>query len=337
MTKHAISFLRKDNKYLIRDATQFDDIARRLMLVSAPILILLGTVGNLSSILILSRPTMRKMSVSALLTVLVSVDTLALYVTLLPYFIENLTGVRPRDTSLFACVFLVHIIVACRWCSSWIMVAVTSQQLLSVYCPIRARNINLPKTSWAASAVIGLTCTAATSHFWGNYHVKIETNKNISIINYCAKIDAHFLDIIWPRIDFAFGTLLPFLLILACDVALICWVISKRSNKKKSIINLTCMLLAVSFVCNILSLPRPIYFLGRPFWLKADDPNEKARAKLFLSVANILQGLNHATHFLVYCASGAAFRRQVKETLCRCHNRVDIVSNKGTGHAQART
>ena len=323
-------------------ASQFteDTISHWIGLVASPILVTCGTIFNALSIIVLSQPGMRKMAASAFLIALAIVDVFVLYTSQLTVFVERLTGINPRHTSLFACKSIVYILVASRWCSAWIMVAMTSQRLIAVYKPLTARQFNTPRISLIVIISIVVICWSVASHFLGNYHVTIATRNNVTIVNHCAKRHDRFIYDIWPYIDMIAGTCVPFVLICICNSALVNWVLSTSRQRARSRIggqfrtmaNMTYMLLAVTFAFLTLTLPITTYFVGRPYWMRSRDPHDKAKMGLFYVVANMLQGVNHAINFVLYCVAGPAFRKQLS-TLCCCGNKDRVPEEHSFGNS----
>ncbi|ESP05493.1 hypothetical protein LOTGIDRAFT_97704, partial [Lottia gigantea] len=115
-----------------------------------PILINIGTIGNLMSILVLTRSNMRKSRVSIYLTVLSSCDILVLYTGLLRQVIMYHTNSDVRILSDFSCkINTVDF-------SVWILVAVTVERIVSVWFPHHVRHTCTVKSSTVTLVIISM-------------------------------------------------------------------------------------------------------------------------------------------------------------------------------------
>ena len=88
----------------------------------------------------------------------------------------------------------------------------------------------------------------------------------------------------------------------------------KLSNAEQRRVDaMTNMLLSVSVVFVLLTLPTSIYLLFPVTWLyEFDSPHQEAQVNLGWAVCNMLVCVNHSINFLLYCISSTLFRRQVK-------------------------
>lgn len=76
---------------------------KTLMIYLPPIIIAVGTVGNVLSVVTLTRKPMRRYSTFSYLAVLAIADTVVIYVGLCRLWLAELTGVDVRDVSDVTC------------------------------------------------------------------------------------------------------------------------------------------------------------------------------------------------------------------------------------------
>ena len=93
-----------------------------------PILLFLGTLGNLMSFIILMNRTMRKFSTYIYLAVLSLTDILVLYVGLLSMWVGELTSYYVRDQSDWSCKIFNVLGCTVSDYSVWLIIAVTVER-----------------------------------------------------------------------------------------------------------------------------------------------------------------------------------------------------------------
>ena len=101
---------------------------KTLLYYVPPVLLFLGTFGNLLSFIILMNRTMRKFSAYIYLAVLSLTDILVLYVGLLSMWVGELTSYYVRDQSDWSC--KIYNVLGCTVSdySVWLIIAVTVER-----------------------------------------------------------------------------------------------------------------------------------------------------------------------------------------------------------------
>ena len=301
--------------------------AKYIRLVAGMPIVLLGTLGNLLTIIVLCRKNMRKLPASIFLLALAVVDTMFLYLEIFHNWYLGLTDIFLRNTNITLCQLMRFLQVTVQWTSAWIIVSVTFQRLIAVCIPFKVKRLNTRTASCVSVITITTVSAIVSSHFFVTYHKAEYVRNNKTVINECAKRDPNFVYNIWPWIDIMVGSILPFILLIVCNCIIISRVLSsnKQFAKKQreaqqqsnaKVTNMTVMLLTLSFSFLIFTLPVMVYFLGRRYWNTDGDPHTKQKLRLFYTVASTLQGINHAVHFLLYSVSGTTFRKELTDMIC---------------------
>ena len=109
---------------------------KQLQLYVPPVLLLLGSVGNVLSLVILTRPAMRKYSAYVYLAVLAAADTLVLYVGLMRLWLGQLTGHDLLDASDWTCRLVTVVAYTVSDYSGWLIIAVTLERYVAVCHPL---------------------------------------------------------------------------------------------------------------------------------------------------------------------------------------------------------
>ncbi len=139
--------------------------------------------------------------------------------------------------------------------------------------------------------------------------------------------DIHFGIYIYPYIRLMKRCIVPFTIIIICNVILIYCLkraerhrdemsASNSDSERNSLGELTLMLIAVSFTYLVLTLPTNIMdpvsnVLWDPFSRKRE-----AQIHLFIQICIFLDECNAAVNVLLYCVSGSTFRNEAARLLC---------------------
>jgi hypothetical protein len=109
-----------------------------LLLVGLPLIIVVGSVGNVLSIVVLRRRVMQMSAASFYLIVLAFSDLSILYFSALKTWIRMVFGFELLHTSDVACKLLKYIFFTSSHLSSWLVVAITVERLVVVRFPFKA-------------------------------------------------------------------------------------------------------------------------------------------------------------------------------------------------------
>ena len=146
--------------------------------------------------------------------------------------------------------------------------------------------------------------------------------------------------LVWPWVDAAVYSFLPFIIIMFLNVRIIRRVLAARCRRRNlsqppeclptspssstrrssgdTNSRLTVMLLCISFTFLAMTLPVNIVLIATGFWNVSDiDVDRAAKFKLVRTITELLMYANHSSNFFLYCATGQKFRRQICLLLCR--------------------
>ena len=146
--------------------------------------------------------------------------------------------------------------------------------------------------------------------------------------------------LVWPWVDAAVYSFLPFVVIMFLNVRIIRRVLAALAKRRslshppegkvdspggstrrgggESSTRLTVMLLCISFTFLAMTLPVNIVLIATGFWNKSQfDVARTAKFKLVRTITELLMYANHSSNFFLYCATGQKFRRQICLLLCR--------------------
>ncbi|XP_059160046.1 probable G-protein coupled receptor 139 [Physella acuta] len=300
-----------------------EDVANYfLWTVMSPILLTIGTMGNILSIVVLTRRTSQT---SVYLMALSLADILVLNTGLLRQFIKRVSGIDVRLLSEPGCKMHVMTVYSSLHISVWILVAFTCERIISVFAPHKVRSYCTRLTSTAA--VAGITCLllALNSHFV--YGMGRGGNHTLITCSELYPEYENFLSFTWPWIDFSVFCLVPCVVLLAGNTSIVLGVLaSKRKSRRVGPIleasaqplprnktsSMTAVLLMLNLVFVLTTAPVSLFFILYPSWQeRIRTEQDVARANLVFAAVNLFQYLNNALNFLLYCGSGTKFRQDL--------------------------
>ncbi|XP_067650870.1 FMRFamide receptor-like [Haliotis asinina] len=311
-------------------------INKLLLLYVPPILIIIGTFGNLFSFVVLRRRPMLKVSTYFYLASLAIADSLVLYIGLLRLWIGELTGVDIQVQANWLCKLTVILGYVSSDTSVWLIMAVTVERFIVVCYPFKATEMcNVPRARWVIFVLICLMF-AINLHFLWTVEL-IETPVDGKNIANCDAVDNHtvLVDEVWPWVDGIIYSFLPFVTILILNILIIRQVLNARGSRERmrsmterrkleggkkqpgeGSTKLTVMLLTVSFNFLITTLPMNVSMIVLAFRGDNNDMHETVQFNLAKTVTELLMYVNHSINFFLYCATGQKFRQQVLQLIC---------------------
>ena len=299
-------------------------VSRALWIFGPPVLLVMGTIGNILSVIVLQKQSLKEMSVSFYLSALAIADTLALYIGLLNFWLARVTGTGVWSLSSITCKFYKFLLYTSNDYCAWILVIVSVQRFIAVYSPFEAKILNTKQRAILCLSVLLFLLIAVNLHLFWTFDLRADT---VSVCDVSHKSHHHFVTSVWPWVDFSVGSFVPFLILIVCNAMIIRKLVERHHDHQKNmnvtkgteyikITNMTVMLLTVTFVFLCLTSPIVIYNIGEPYWLEGADDFLKARLELASAISHLLLYLNNAVNFLIYCVSGPAFRKELRLMFC---------------------
>ncbi|CAF1284341.1 unnamed protein product [Rotaria magnacalcarata] len=317
------------------NCSEREDIARQIELYTYPILLAVGTVGNLLSFIVLIQ--MRQHSVYRYLTFMSLADTVVLYIGLLrELLLSSSFHIHIRGTIL--CKLHVFFFYNTLHLSSWFRCCLNLDRYIAVKFPIYT-------SKWCRTRQATINSTIVfTILFLVNVHLLIFVqnddhnnndnrhclNANRSTVNpfqyqrcYLHEDYVYFFEHIYTWIDMFLVTIIPFLFITLCNLTVINRVFlvsgsgkktdlvsrSKATNRLRS---LCLMMICSSFVFVATTLPVTAFIIDLLSNKSSIDVMRCRRIQW--TIYNILMYFNYAS-ILSYCLSGTEFRHVLMKTV----------------------
>ena len=311
--------------------------------VVPPVLILFGSIGNILSIVVLTRKSIRNSATALYLTFLAFSDILVLYTGLLRQWIFYVFEYDIRHLSEAVCKIHLWLVYTSLDFSAWILMALTMERVMATWWPFRARRLCSRLNAAVLIMAILFLLLAINSHFmYGMTHeTNVDENGTVSTVENCLAVNEGYIDFlrkVWSWIDFGMFCLFPLSVIVVGNICILANVMRSqrrlsavslqqeetRSRRRSSsgrggkFSSLTAMLLVLNTVFLITTLPISVYNIGYNHWVYTSNHQTIASLELWWAIVNMLMYTNNSVNFLLYCLSGSRFRKEAKKLFCGC-------------------
>ena len=244
-------------------------------------------------------------------------DTMYLYSnSMTKNFIKAVWSFNYSTQFPLGCALYVYFLLSSRCIGAWLIVSVTLERLLVTCMPLRARLIATRKRAAYVTAIITVVILAAYSYILIIYEVSVDEKgkKGCDMKVYYLDMGVDFAQKI---IDMVIYSILPTILLFGSN-AVIIYKVAQSSNfrqeraggaasgeaKDDASRRLTIMLLSVSTAFLIFTLPLAAFLTHSTlYWVD--------NFEIYYRSFYTLQIVNSAINFLLYAASGPAFRREL--------------------------
>lgn len=291
-----------------------------------PVLVFIGTCGNILNIIILSNSRLRKYSTSIFLISLAIVELLFLWVSAVPVTIHALTSIQVQNLGEVSCRLRMWIGQTCGAMSVWLLVLLNIERILLVKAPIFSRTKVTPTNALITTCITLAVIATLNTHFIFGMTIK-EHSSNSTHEKMCyfrSEEYKHFIDKTWSVYLFVLFTLLPFCIIFIGNINIAKVLITRRkrlaaihptneqvlsNNEKRKSSTLLLFILCTFFLITI--APYCIYLILKGNVQKFEG-RSLARWQLANSVVSALITSNAAFNFFFYFVSGTLFKQEWK-------------------------
>ncbi|KAL3836668.1 hypothetical protein ACJMK2_022090 [Sinanodonta woodiana] len=287
----------------------------------------LGLFGSIASLVTLSR--MKLFFTSAMyMAALAIVDGISLVIKLT--FVE----IKRSQISIggTACALFYYNGTWTQQYSNWILVAMTFERFIAIRFPLKVSKFCTKRNTFAVLLIILFTIMILNCHFLWTFHevphplFKYECMPRPEYETFLAKK--------WYWIDGVSYAMLPCLLLLICNGCIIHKIRASTGkqldltnnmhinagDKNKQQKQVTIMLLSLSIVFTILTLPNCIFFIVKDE-IQINSNYKVARFYLIYNVIYFLSDINQSINFYLYCVAGRKFRQKFIEVFTCKENR----------------
>ncbi|CAF2523895.1 unnamed protein product [Rotaria sp. Silwood2] len=300
----------------------------RCLSLYALLLIIVGTTGNLLTIIVLLRRNLRRLVTIRYLIVVSICDTVSLYGWNLNDFYKfNLSPDNDNieELSITHCRVMSFMTFVSLQLSSWCLTAVSLDRALSLYFLHWKQSYGKVKYTKYYISILTFICIALNSHilFLNGY---VTSAGNIKC--YATKSNAGYIYPQWERVHLVVYNLCPFAIMCICNTYII--VITVRSSRQQTestaptvqrknierYRQLTALLIIVTFAFVLLTLPACIYFVF--FRHNLEAKTERTYRYMIQISLNSVQFTSHGINFFLYCFSAKSFLNELNDMFNEC-------------------
>ncbi|KAK6180339.1 hypothetical protein SNE40_012511 [Patella caerulea] len=298
---------------------------------SSPVLIILGTIGNILVIAVLSCGKIRKSTTNIYFTAMAVCDILVLYTGLLRLWIQFTFNLDIRHVHPAICKIHRPLVTFSLQTSAWILVAMTIERYLSVVSPHTIKTRCTRRMTLIILSSIVVVLVGINIHFvFGLGDLTLVGDNNETFVFHCDSIQDDyykFTNDIWPWIDVAVYCFVPFGILSVFNMLILSTVFKGKrdlnrgtgctlnANSTKRISSLITTLFLINIVYFICTTPISVFMIGNIYWAAQPGTHLAAVQSLVFAIVNQFQYLNNVCNFILYCFSGSNFREWLK-SLC---------------------
>lgn len=311
-------------------SSSHQDVVTMTWMVSGPIIFFVGICGNGLILVVMTRHKMTGTSTCVHLCIMALADLVFLTIGLVPEWFEVCLKRKFKEIHPVTCKMEKFLLYISGDTSIWVLVIFTLDRLVAIAFPLRKKSVCTPSRAKLFGLVVLACAVVKNFHVFWTRGPEYKTGKNnvTYLKSNCGKPTSEFNQFesfVRPWIVFATVNVIPFSVILCCNVVIIralCRVrrvatigalVSPSASTDRSMVQMTAMCLSASFCFLICITPSIILVIGKPYWETAAT-NEYETAKGF---SNILTYVNHSVNFFLYCVTGRRFRRLLAWWACR--------------------
>ncbi|CAG2212155.1 probable G-protein coupled receptor B0563.6 [Mytilus edulis] len=316
---------------LLDQLNQYDEFKAAVVINNYYLYVLcaLGIPGSACALITICR--MKPLTSSSVYMAMLSlVDAMNLVFKLL-YLLLTLYDVRLFDngcrTMFFIGTFLMHY-------SNWLLVSMTIERFIAIWFPLQVTKLCTKRRAFINMIVLAIILMALNFQF---YWTTVELPHKVYVWQ-CSFMDeyVHFITKVWYWIDGAAYSIVPFILLLIFNTMIILG-IKMASSKQRMLTNkidktqntdkikhqqqITIMLVSISVVFIILTMPNCAFFIMQDYWDYTKDVHTYAQYFLVYNIVFFLSDLNHAINFYMYFLSGRKFRTMFINMICCCRKK----------------
>lgn len=277
---------------------------------TAPVMIVIGSIGNALAFVVLSRKMLKQWSVCFYLSLYAIINTAVLYIGCGLDWVSYLTQTaHVANQADWICRLWKFFFNVLSYSSIWVVVAMTMDRFVLMWYPRKAHQLCTVFMAKLVAIFIFVGLVVISIHAMWTYALTahgciIDSNK-----------DTHaFQTIAWPMASAIMYSYLPVVLIFTMDIFLVLGMVSptSRADTNPSQNRLTRAVLAVSIIFLLLYLPTVIvnillYSQQRYF----TQIHLRVRLSLLQEICQTLACLNNAISFILYFSIVPAMRQEL--------------------------
>ncbi len=289
------------------------DASDTLIKYSYPFLTGMGTVGNFLSFCIMNRKSLRDSVIGVNYAILAIVDTLNLWFSLFPYYLQEIHFTYYTDLSNFTCATGEAVQNILLVFSGLLISKISIERCISIYFPLKSKPYLTKKNAIRAALVLlSGTIILNIPSFIVSRLGPHKDHFHCFVPDKYVHVNQSELQVIA-----IFVCYVPFALIITANVGIILKLTCLKDNLSQQTANvqatsITVSLLVVSFFFLVFTSPITVINFAEPMFFPGYHPEIRTSLiTLFLVVTHAGLLLNFGINFFLYISTGPTFRREL--------------------------
>ena len=295
---------------------------RSIWIYGAPPIVILGTIGNILSAVVMNRKSLRASTTSLYLTVLAVSDLFCLYIGLVPLWVQFTFSYWIGNMPNIGCTTYWSVLYFAFHFEAWVLVSVSLERFVAVWFPTRHKFLFTKSRAIIGLLILSIVFLGETLHFHFTYD---------TVDCHLIKKYIQFTKYVYPWIEMALASLLPFAIMAMTSFAIILKLMKNRKALETTkISSMTGILITVNIAFFLTTVPICIYVIALRIML-ANGLVSEDTFFLFVELwawVNLVLYVNNASNFVLYCVTGRRFRAELLKLL-RMDRRVQPSANIG--------
>ncbi|CAF1604933.1 unnamed protein product [Rotaria magnacalcarata] len=295
---------------------------------------IIGVIGNLLSVLVFSRASLRHRSCAIYFLALAITDIASLFASFIDTVLPSYNNVSLTMKSLFICKLNPLMVYFTTDLSNFLLAVASIDRAVSIQYPLKSKQFCRARIAIYIIIIMALTVLFINGHiFWGFELIDEQSQRfcspsktKVIYYNEPNSITYDRFYAIFDSLDMLFAVVFPFVVMLICNLIILIRVItsrrsistiltttvqSKRTRKRhEKERQLTVMLLGSAAAFLVFTLPTEINDTVRAF-RPSNLSQPKGAMALMTAVFIAMEQLNHAIHFYIYTLTGRVFRNEL--------------------------
>ncbi len=313
-------------------------LAQVLWIYAGPVIFVTGVVGNVLVLVVTGTRHMQGTTTCVYLRFMAIADICVLIAGMIPEWLEYAKIIVFKYIHPATCKLEKFSFYTSADTSIWILVIFTVDRCIAVCFPLSKKAYSLPsKARFYALGALILAIAKNLHVFWTRGAEYVVVGNDTILKSNCGRPtpDIKYFEFhVRPWIVFSLVTLIPFVVILVCNVFIIRALLGMKrlrrkqtitSHKDKTLPQMAALCLSASFCFLICVAPSIIMLIGKPYW------RDSYWYGITKAINNQLVYVNHSVNFFLYCMTGRRFRHQlVRVCPCCCREQVALLDSRSS-------
>ncbi|CAH1796122.1 unnamed protein product [Owenia fusiformis] len=296
--------------------------------VFSNIIVALGIIGNILTIVVLTRRSM-KSSTNSFLTALAVWDTLVLVCTALILSLPGIPGFTWYTSFVlaYAVSYAYPVALMAQMATIWLTVAFTVERYIAVCHPLKAARMCTIKRARLVISGVSIASILYNIPRWFEFTPFEELKPDNTTDFYRPNLtpfgkNPTYVEIYYSWLYLPVMCIIPLAVLAVMNIFLIL-AVRKSSHQRKDMNvkqsrenNVTIMLVSVVIVFILCQVPALVY--NTAYAINRNFVESDFGWKILSMVRNFLVPFNSSINFLLYCAFGQKFRSTFMQTFCPC-------------------